>query len=72
MQSSTTVKVEHTGLVEMSITVAPVVVNPDMDSNHEYSSPLSPAQYESDYVPAHLQFSRAFSTFFMSSLARKR
>ena len=46
MQSSATVRVEHRGLVEISITVAPVVVNPDIDSNHEYSSPLSPSQIE--------------------------
>ena len=29
----------HTGLTDESITVAPVVVKPDIDSNHEYSSP---------------------------------
>ena len=46
MQSSATVKAEHTGLVEISITVAPVVVNPDIDSNQEYRRPLSPSHTE--------------------------
>ena len=29
------------GLIEVEITVAPVVVNPDIDSNHELTAPLA-------------------------------
>ena len=29
------------GLMEVEMTVAPVVVNPDIDSNHEFTAPLA-------------------------------
>ena len=29
------------GLIDVEITVAPVVVNPDIDSNHEFTAPRS-------------------------------
>ena len=40
----------HRGLVEWSITVDPVVVNPDIDSNHEWMAPEKTSATATDSI----------------------